>query len=190
MRIHVLTKHFASIGAVLALVGFAQAVHASEALAATQETQVSSWTGTLNAGGSKLRLEIDIVEAADGQLGGELRSLDQNNSTMELGEVSADGASLSFSIPAIGASFTGQYNEERTVAEGTFSQGGSQLPLTLTNAAAGPESTASAPVGQLREAWIGEVQFGMQGAVMQFRIVEFDSGETAGYFDRALVHGS
>jgi pimeloyl-ACP methyl ester carboxylesterase len=183
MKIHVLTKHFASIGAVLALVGFAQAVHASEALAATQETQVSSWTGTLNAGGSKLRLEIDIVEAADGQLGGELRSLDQNNSTMELGEVSAAGASLSFSIPAIGASFTGQYNEERTVVEGTFSQGGSQLPLTLTNAAAGPESAASAPVGQLREAWIGEVQFGMQGAVMQFRIVEFDSGETAGYFD-------
>lgn len=183
MNIHLLTRRFASIGAVLALVGFAQAVHASEALSAIQETQASSWTGTLNAGGSRLRLEIDIVEAADGQLGGELRSLDQNNSTMELVEVSVDGASLSFSIPAIGASFTGQYNEARTVVEGTFSQGASQLPLTLTNTAAGTDSTPSAPVGQLREAWIGEVQFGLQNAVMQFRVVEFDSGETAGYFD-------
>ncbi len=171
-----------SIGAILGVGGLAFAAPTSGSPLAEQEPQTMTWKGTLNTPGTKLRLEIDITEN-DGELTGELRSLDQNNARLDLAEIRVESDSLSFSIPGIGASFTGEYANDRAVAQGTFSQGGAQLPLTLTKSGSGSDSAESSPKGQLREAWLGELELGLQKPMMQFRIVELESGGTTAYFD-------
>ncbi len=158
-------------------------VPASPLAAAPQEAEATTWKGTLDAGGTKLRLEIDITTNPQGQPSGELRSLDQGNARLKVSDITVDGTALSFSISQIGASFRGTLSDDGTVAQGTFSQGGAQLPLTLTKA--NPEATGreTAPQETLKEAWVGRLEMGAVQPVMQFRIVTTESGETAAYFD-------
>jgi CubicO group peptidase (beta-lactamase class C family) len=99
--------------------------------AAGQETR--TWSGTLDAGGIKLRLELDITENSRQ---GVLRSLDQNNATLNVTQVRQNALTLSFSVPQVGASFQGTLSPGSRTAKGTFHQGGMQLPLTLSVQAA------------------------------------------------------
>lgn len=148
-----------------------------------QESQTTTWTGTLDARGTPLRLEIDITENA-GDLSGELRSLDQNNATLALDEIRIAGDSLQFAVPMIGARFGGAYATDRTEVEGTFSQSGVQLPLVLVRS--GATAAPADPIGesQLVEAWVGELEMGgVMRPVMQFRWVVQPTGDTLAYFD-------
>jgi len=147
-----------------------------------QESDTTTWKGTLDARGTKLRLEIDISQNA-GKLTGELRSLDQGNAKLRATEITVDGDTLQFSIQQVGATFSGKYAKNRTVAHGTFSQGGVNLPLTLSKSdpqAATPEKESQ---DKLKEAWIGKLNMGVVEPVMQFRIVTLESGKTVAYFD-------
>lgn len=136
----------------------------------------TTWRGTLDAGGARLRLEIEITAQ-----GGQLRSLDQNNATSPLAAIRAGRDSLRFSIPSLSAHFRGKRRPDSAVVDGIFSQGGVELPLVLTSSA----STAKEPVapGRLQEAWVGRVNIGMMTAVMQFRVVVQPSGDTVRFFD-------
>ncbi|MEZ4589001.1 MAG: hypothetical protein R2909_21730, partial [Gemmatimonadales bacterium] len=96
----------------------------------------TTWRGTLDAGSAQVRLEIEITEEPGGKRSGRLKSLDQNNATFELGEIRVTGDSLSFTIPALSASYRGKRRADRSVADGTFAQGGAELPLVLSSAAA------------------------------------------------------
>ena len=147
-----------------------------------QEAQTTTWKGTLDAGGTKLRLEIDITRNAD-ELSGELCSLDQNNARLKLSEIKTEGDSLSFSVSQIGAKFEGKYEEDSAVAKGTFSQGAANLPLTLTKAGTKATEAKEIPKYKLKEAWVGKVDMGLMNPVMQFRIVTTESGETGAFFD-------
>ena len=93
--------------------------------------QVVIWNGTLETGREELRLKIAIAET-DGELTGELTSLDQNNTKMTMSAVKMNGDTLSFSIPAANANFSGRLTNNGKVAEGTFSQNGKELPLTFS----------------------------------------------------------
>jgi len=99
-------------------------------IAAGQEAQTATWSGTLNAGGTQLRIEVDIT-SIDGKLSGELRSLDQGNAKLPATEISLGAGKMVFSIPQIGAKFTGKLADDGATAEGVFNQGGVELPLTL-----------------------------------------------------------
>jgi len=154
----------------------------------SQESTTTTWKGTLNAGGEKLRLEIDVTEKR-GEFKGELRSLDQGNVKAKTTEIQASGESLLFSIPQFGAKFSGNYSKDRTQVEGTFSQSGTNIPLTLTKVdakndkPATPGNRKETTKEVLKEAWVGELNMGVVKAVMQFRVVTLESGETAAYFD-------
>lgn len=143
------------------------------------KAEMTTWTGTLNAGGAKLRLEVDITVDGE-QLTGSLRSLDQGDANIKASDIQVDGE-LSFSVPQIGAKFVGKYSDDKTVAEGTFTQGPASLPLTLTKS--GTKTTAPPKREKLKEAWVGKLNLGLMNPVMQFRIVTKESGETAAYFD-------
>ncbi len=147
-----------------------------------QEVTTSTWKGTLDARGTQLRLELDVTEMG-GALSGELRSLDQGNAKMKVVDITVEGDTLSFSVPQVGAAFSGKYAKDRSVAEGTFSQGGARLPLTLSLSGVSAATQPAKSVESLKEAWIGKLQMGVIQPVMQFRIVTRDSGETAAYFD-------
>ncbi|MEO2011533.1 MAG: serine hydrolase domain-containing protein [Pirellulaceae bacterium] len=141
------------------------------------DAQAITWVGTLDAQGNKLRLKINIFERA-GKLTGKLVSLDQGNFTTLVSDIIVKGDKLSFSIPGAGATFSGKYAKDGAIAEGTFTQGGVKMPLTLSRSAA-----KETPQGTLKEAWIGKLSVGLVNPVMQFRIVTLKSGETQAYFD-------
>ena len=147
-----------------------------------QESKTTTWIGTLDARGQELRLEVDIVETGK-ELTGELRSLDQGNTTLKLSEINQDGKSLGFKIPQLAAEFSGKVLKQGTVAKGTFTQSGFELPLTLKQGKFDSKQPAKNSNEKLKEAWIGELNMGLMKPIMQFRIVTKESGETGAYFD-------
>lgn len=154
---------------------------ANPLIATTQESQSSVWTGTLNANGQKLRLEIQIT-TNEKKSSGQLTSLDQGNTKLDLDEVKTTKAKLSFSIPKIGAKFSGKYSDDKKSVVGTFQQGGAKLSLTLVNSD-GNDNAEKPSKEKLESAWIGKLDMGVMNPVMQFRIVTKENGETGAYFD-------
>ena len=73
-------------------------------LVAAQDSESSVWKGTLNAMGTKLRLEIEISDEG-GKASGILRSLDQGNVELQLENVRFSEKVLKFTVPKIGASY-------------------------------------------------------------------------------------
>ena len=146
------------------------------------EATVTTWTGTLDARGTKLRLEIDIT--VDGEKSaGSLRSLDQGNVEFQLENVKV-GNTMSFAVPQLGAKYEGELEDEGKVAKGTFSQSGMKLPLELARGKS--RSAPSLPdkaTEKLKEAWVGELNMGIIKPIMQFRVMESSADDTKCYFD-------
>jgi uncharacterized protein len=139
----------------------------------------TTWKGTLLAGGQQLRLEFDITRHAE-KLTGNLRSLDQNNATVEMAEIKITDTELSFTVPNAGASFSGKLDEKQQTADGTFKQSGAEFPLKLNKV---ENKDPDAAKETLKEAWIGKLEMGLVQPVMQFRIMNTHDGNTALYFD-------
>lgn len=170
-----------TVALIITLSGPALAREAPAAGPTPQEAETELWEGILDTGSARLRLEVEITRGDE--VTGRLRSLDQDNATFPLSELRADGEVFSFSIPALGAAFSAEYAEDGASVAGTFRQGGGEIPLTLTRSESRTSSAGLADAGRLVEAWIGELQMGVMTPVMQFRIVELDSGETVAFFD-------
>ena len=104
------------------------------------------WQGTLDAGGTKLRLALTITKSDTGAYSGKLDSLDQGASIpIDTITVNGDAVRLEIKSPAI--VYEGTLNKERTELPGTFSQAGQQFPLTLKrNAEAGVVPPTSTPM--------------------------------------------
>jgi hypothetical protein len=89
-----------------------------------------NWQGTLDVGGTTLRLILKIAKAADGSYTATLDSPDQGNTDLPITTLTATADALSFEMKYVSASYQGKFNKERTEVTGTWVQGGS-LPLTL-----------------------------------------------------------
>jgi uncharacterized protein len=89
-----------------------------------------SWHGTLDAGGTKLRLALTITKSDAGVYAGKLDSLDQGAAiTIDTITVNGDAVRWETKSPAI--VFEGAMNKERTELTGTFTQAGQQFSLTF-----------------------------------------------------------
>lgn len=89
-----------------------------------------AWLGTLDTGTAKLRIVFHILMTADG-LTATADSPDQNAKGIPVTTVTRDGATITFELKALGASFKGTIAPDLTSIDGTFSQGGGALPLLL-----------------------------------------------------------
>lgn len=89
-----------------------------------------SWLGTLNTGAFKLRLVFKIVNSQDG-LAAQVESPDQGPGSIFVTSVKRDGNSLTIIINALQATFEGKIAADLNSIEGTFTQRGQPLPLTL-----------------------------------------------------------
>ncbi len=90
-----------------------------------------AWMGTLDAGGTKLRLVFHISNTEDG-LTATMDSLDQDLKAMPATGVTRDGASLKIEMKQIAGEFAGTIDKDRKTIQGTWSQAGNSLPLVLT----------------------------------------------------------
>src|SRR3954468_11711050 len=107
-----------------------------------------SWQGTLDAGGTKLRLVLNITKSDAGAYTAELVSVDQGNASIPIDPMTLTMDSVRLDMKPVGAVFTGVLNTERTELTGTFTQGGQPLPLTFKRgeqAAVTPKSPPPKP---------------------------------------------
>src|SRR5262252_3288598 len=89
-----------------------------------------SWQGTLEAGGTKIRLVVTVTKSDTGANAGKLDSPDQG-ATIPIDTITVNGDTVRLEIKSPEIVFEGTLNKERTELSGKFAQGGEQIPLTL-----------------------------------------------------------
>jgi hypothetical protein len=102
----------------------------SEHKAAKPSDIDGTWTGTLDAGAQKLRVVFHIANTEDG-LTATMDSPDQNVTGVAVTTVTRTGSSLKLELKRIGGVFEGKISSDLATIEGTWSQPGGTLPLTL-----------------------------------------------------------
>lgn len=91
---------------------------------------VGDWQGTLKAGAVDLRIVLHVVSGDNGTLSATMDSIDQGANGIPVTAVSLTGSTFVFSIDPIKGSYEGRINADGSI-EGTWTQGGSTLPLVL-----------------------------------------------------------
>jgi murein DD-endopeptidase len=114
--------------------GLAFILAAGWALAQAPATLEGDWSGTLSAGGAKLRLALHIQQAFDGVYSGKLDSLDQG-SVLALDAVEVKGNSVRLAVPSVNGSFEGTLAGDKL--KGIWTQG-APLPLEFTRSSGTP----------------------------------------------------
>jgi uncharacterized protein len=89
-----------------------------------------AWAGALQAGANKLRVVFHIFNTEDG-LHATLDSPDQGAKGIPVTSVARTGSHITMELQSIGGKLDGTINEARTEIQGTWTQGGSSLPLAL-----------------------------------------------------------
>src|SRR5262249_6292651 len=84
-----------------------------------------------------LRVAVHITADPDGQLKGTLDSLDQGARGIPITAIVVSGRGLTFTVPAVGGSFTGTLSDDGNTIDGSWTQGAS-LPLVLARGAPPP----------------------------------------------------
>ena len=93
-----------------------------------------NWQGTLDAGGTKLRLVLKVTKRDDGTLTATVDSVDQGAKDLKVDTISEKDRTVSFEMTMLGASYTGTLNKESDEINGKFSQGGVTFPLVFRRA--------------------------------------------------------
>ena len=89
-----------------------------------------AWQGTIEAGVAKLRVVFHITNMEDGLLA-TLDSPDQGAAGIPVTSVSRQAATLKMDVKSIDGHFDGKISSDLNTIEGTWSQMGNSLPLTL-----------------------------------------------------------
>jgi dipeptidyl aminopeptidase/acylaminoacyl peptidase len=89
-----------------------------------------SWQGTLEAGGTKLRLALTVTKSDAGAFAAKLDSLDQG-ATIPVDTITVTIDAVRLEMTSVEAVFEGVLNTERTELVGKFTQRGQELPLTF-----------------------------------------------------------
>ncbi|HYL93587.1 MAG TPA: CocE/NonD family hydrolase [Alphaproteobacteria bacterium] len=133
--------------AVVAQPTTSQVLSGKEAQASTAAGIEGIWSGTLEAGGQKLRLALKVTRAADGKLSATLDSLDQGATGIPVSSVQQTGDDVKVELAGISAAFQGKLNAARSEMQGDWKQGGNSFPLTLHRAEAGTSEKPKEPKG-------------------------------------------
>jgi hypothetical protein len=94
-----------------------------------------SWEGTLDTGGAKLRLVLNLVNEKDSATG-TLTSVDQQGAVIPIAVITQKGSELKLDLPSVAGSFAGAISKDAASITGTWTQGMGGLPLTLRRPAA------------------------------------------------------
>lgn len=89
------------------------------------------WEGALDVGGTQLHLVLEI-KTADGKTEAVLVSIDQNGARLPTSSIARTDGGFTFQIVQIDGLFTGKLAADGNTVDGTWSQSGNDLPLTLS----------------------------------------------------------
>jgi hypothetical protein len=89
-----------------------------------------AWMGTLDTGAIKLRVVFHLTNTEDGLIA-TMDSPDQNARGIPVTAVTRTGSSLKLELKQIAGAFKGNISKDLETIEGTWTQSGGTLPLTL-----------------------------------------------------------
>ena len=139
-----------------------------------------SWQGTLEAGGQKLRLVLNVTKSDAGAYAAKLDSLDQG-ATIPVDPITVNGDAVRLEMKSVEAVFEGVLNKERTELTGKFTQGGQELPLTLKR---GEQAAVKQPSSKdFAGSWLGTLEAGGQKLRLVVTVTKSDAGTYAGKFE-------
>jgi murein DD-endopeptidase len=112
----------------------------------TEKGLAGVWQGTLDVGGTKLRLVLTITRTSTGDYSGKVESLDQGT-TIPVDTITGTGDAVRLEVKAVEGVFEGTLNKDRSGLAGKWTQGGASLPLTfkISAPAAAPDAKPAAP---------------------------------------------
>lgn len=120
--------------------------------AAVAQTVAGDWHGALATPVGDLRAVVRIRAVAAG-LEGVMLSPDQSTTELPLADLKHDDQTLTFAVPRARATYVGRWNAGTRAWDGTWTQGGRPLALTLA-----PGDLPKGPVvAELDGDWTGEI---------------------------------
>ena len=129
------------------------------------------WFGVLKTPVRNFRFVIEL-SGNKPNAKGKLRSLDEGNRTFSLTNVRREDRKLSFTLPLTAAAYESSLTHKGTQSNGTWSQRGTQLPLTL-------RQVQSIPTRKVKTLLTGKLNAIVQ--TLDIAFVELESGEV--YFN-------
>ncbi|MFZ0064004.1 MAG: alpha/beta fold hydrolase [Pyrinomonadaceae bacterium] len=139
-----------------------------------------SWQGTLEAGGTKLRLVLNVTKSDAGAYTAKLDSLDQG-ATIPVDPITVNGDVVRLEMKSVEAVFEGALNKERTELTGKFTQGGQELPLTFKRSE--QAAVSQPPAKDFAGSWQGTLEAGGQKLRLVVTVTKSDAGVYAGKLD-------
>jgi len=147
---------------------------------AHSQTIEGDWQGTLKAGGAELRLVLHITKGDNGGLKATLDSIDQNAMGMPVSSITLNNSTLKFEMPDIGGSYEGKMDAAGSRVVGTWTQGGSSLPLEFARVAmpAEPKNRVLKP-SDIDGDWEGALEASPQKPRLVLHIISYEDGMSA-----------
>jgi len=102
------------------------------------------WRGTLEVGGTQLRLVLTITKSDSSGYSGKVDSLDQG-ATIPVDTITVTGDAVRFELNSVGGVYEGALNKDRSEMNGKFTQGGASFPLVFKAGAPSQSSAAAKP---------------------------------------------
>jgi len=128
-----LLKHLTLAIVVLLPISFSTATARTQA----DTSIVGMWQGTLDVGGTKLRIVFHVAKTDNDKLASTLDSPDQGATGIPVSSTIVSGDSVTFTVASIGGSYIGRISGDKSSIEGKWNQSGASfnLPLNRTTAA-------------------------------------------------------
>src|SRR5215217_5409713 len=99
------------------------------------------WQGTLEAGGTKLRLILKVAKSTNDTFTATLDIPDQGGKDVPVDAVTVKDATVRLELKSLGAVYEGVINKERTAITGHWNQAAMTLPLTLNRVDKAPAAS-------------------------------------------------
>lgn len=91
------------------------------------------WEGAIKLPNGELKISVDVTNSADNRLSATITIPQQGARDLPLTNVSLNGVEVAFDLPNVPGDpkFRGKLSDDKQKIEGTFSQGGANLPCSL-----------------------------------------------------------
>ncbi len=160
--------------AVIAFPSLAQTPEAKDAQKKAPQV-AGDWQGTLQAGGSQLRVVLHITKNQDGGLSATLDSPDQGAYGLVVSAVSLNDSKLTFSADSVHGKYTGDVNSDATAIKGTWTQL-EAMDLTFTRMKSAAQSQKSVVPSHIDGVWFGALDLGAMKLRLVFHITNTPDG--------------
>jgi uncharacterized protein (TIGR03435 family) len=124
------------------------AVYAQATAGNAKQDIADTWQGTLHAG-RDLRTVVKISKADDGGYKAVFYSIDQSGDGLSVNKLTLDRTTVKMSVMAVAGTYDGKLSSDGKSITGTWAQGSTAVPLTLTRATSETEWTIPPPTSKL-----------------------------------------